>query len=102
MTADWTVPAWAVLAAVGVVALLALLGALALARSRRRTAAALAAAREDAAALREQVEAIERGMIARARECCGGTESEAARRLGVSRVTLIDKMKKYGLTSRRT
>ena len=30
-----------------------------------------------------------------------GNQSEAARRLGVSRVTLIDKMKKYGLGSKR-
>jgi DNA-binding NtrC family response regulator len=52
--------------------------------------------------LREQVEAFERGIISRALEGCGGNQSEAARRLGVSRVTLIDKMKKYGLTSRRT
>jgi DNA-binding NtrC family response regulator len=52
--------------------------------------------------LREQVEAFERGIIARALDGCGGNQSEAARRLGVSRVTLIDKMKKYGLTSRRT
>jgi DNA-binding protein Fis len=33
-------------------------------------------------------------------EATGGNQSEAARRLGVSRVTLIDKLKKYGLTRR--
>jgi two-component system response regulator AtoC len=48
--------------------------------------------------LREQVEAFERGLVARALEATGGNQSEAARRLGVSRVTLIDKMKKYGLS----
>ncbi len=47
--------------------------------------------------LKEQVEAFERGLVARALESTGGNQSEAARRLGVSRVTLIDKMKKYHL-----
>jgi two-component system response regulator AtoC len=47
--------------------------------------------------LKEQVEAFERGLVARALEGTGGNQSEAARRLGVSRVTLIDKMKKYSL-----
>jgi DNA-binding NtrC family response regulator len=47
--------------------------------------------------LREQVEAFERGVIARALDAAGGNQSEAARRLGVSRVTLIDKLKKYRL-----
>jgi two-component system response regulator AtoC len=51
--------------------------------------------------LKEQVEAFERGLVARALDATGGNQSEAARRLGVSRVTLIDKMKKYGLNSRK-
>jgi two-component system response regulator AtoC len=51
--------------------------------------------------LKEQVEAFERGLVARALDATGGNQSEAARRLGVSRVTLIDKMKKYGLNVRR-
>jgi two-component system response regulator AtoC len=51
--------------------------------------------------LKEQVEAFERGLVARALDATGGNQSEAARRLGVSRVTLIDKMKKYGLGPRR-
>jgi two-component system response regulator AtoC len=50
--------------------------------------------------LKEQVEAFERGLVARALEATGGNQSEAARRLGVSRVTLIDKLKKYGLGKR--
>jgi DNA-binding NtrC family response regulator len=50
--------------------------------------------------LREQVEAFERGVVTRVMEATGGNQSEAARRLGVSRVTLIDKLKKYGLTRR--
>jgi two-component system response regulator AtoC len=51
--------------------------------------------------LKEQVEAFERGLVARALENTGGNQSEAARRLGVSRVTLIDKMKKYHLGTKR-
>jgi DNA-binding NtrC family response regulator len=51
--------------------------------------------------LKEQVEAFERGLVGRALDSTGGNQSEAARRLGVSRVTLIDKMKKYALNTRR-
>jgi two-component system response regulator AtoC len=47
--------------------------------------------------LREQVEAFERSLIARALAAAHGNQSEAARRLGTSRPTLIDKIKKYGL-----
>jgi two-component system response regulator AtoC len=47
--------------------------------------------------LREQVEAFERALIARALASANGNQSEAARRLGASRVTLVDKIKKYGL-----
>jgi DNA-binding NtrC family response regulator len=50
--------------------------------------------------LKEQVEAFERGVIARMLVAAGGNQSEAARRLGTSRVTLIDKLKKYGLTKK--
>jgi len=49
--------------------------------------------------LREQVEAIERNVIVRALAAVAGNQSEAARRLGVSRGTLIDRLRKYGLTS---
>jgi two-component system response regulator AtoC len=51
--------------------------------------------------LKEQVEAFERGLVGRALDSTGGNQSEAARRLGVSRVTLIDKMKKYALNQKR-
>ncbi|NVB36564.1 sigma-54-dependent Fis family transcriptional regulator [Pseudenhygromyxa sp. WMMC2535] len=47
--------------------------------------------------LREQVEAFERGVIARALVEQGGNQSATARALGVSRASLIDKLKKYGL-----
>ncbi|MCE9573305.1 MAG: sigma-54 dependent transcriptional regulator [Deltaproteobacteria bacterium] len=51
--------------------------------------------------LKEQVEAFERAVVARALDACGGNQSEAARRLGTSRVTLIDKLRKYGLGAKR-
>lgn len=47
--------------------------------------------------LREQTEAFERGILQRVLRECGGNQSEAARRLAIGRVTLIDKMKKHGL-----
>ncbi len=46
--------------------------------------------------LREQVEAVERGLIGRTMTAVGGNQSEAARRLGLSRGSLIERLKKYG------
>jgi two-component system, NtrC family, response regulator AtoC len=46
--------------------------------------------------LREQVEALERNVIARTLSSVAGNQSEAARRLGLSRGSLIDRLKKYG------
>lgn len=45
----------------------------------------------------EQVAAFERELIAAALQEEGGNQSATARRLGLSRVTLIDKMKRHGL-----
>jgi DNA-binding NtrC family response regulator len=56
-----------------------------------------AAAPMGSGTLREQVAAFERSLIARALEETGGNQSEAARRLGLTRVTLIDKLKRHGL-----
>ena len=47
--------------------------------------------------LRQRVEAFERGLVVEALRAAEGNRSEAARRLGVSRVTLHDKLRKYGL-----
>ena len=47
--------------------------------------------------LKQRVEAYERGLVNEALKTALGNRSEAARRLGVSRVTLHDKLKKYGL-----
>jgi two-component system response regulator HydG len=48
--------------------------------------------------LREQLEAFERELIARELDGAAGNRSETARRLRIGRVTLLEKMKKYGLT----
>ncbi len=53
--------------------------------------------REVALTLKERVGAFERGLIAAELRRCSGNQSATARSLGVSRVTLLDKMKKYGL-----
>jgi DNA-binding NtrC family response regulator len=47
--------------------------------------------------LRERVAAFERELIARALEEASGNQSEAARRLKITRTTLIDKLKRHGL-----
>jgi len=47
--------------------------------------------------LRERVEAYERGLVLEALRSAGGNRSEAARRLGISRVTLHDKLRKWGI-----
>ena len=47
--------------------------------------------------LREQVSAFEASLVARTLAATNHNQSEAARRLGVSRMTLIDKMKRYGV-----
>ncbi|MCA9669685.1 MAG: sigma-54-dependent Fis family transcriptional regulator [Myxococcales bacterium] len=46
---------------------------------------------------RTRVARFERRVIDETLAQCAGNQSEAARRLGISRVTLIDKMKRYGL-----
>ncbi|HKA42704.1 MAG TPA: sigma-54 dependent transcriptional regulator [Burkholderiales bacterium] len=55
----------------------------------------------DGLSLREQLESLERSLIERALVLANGNRSAAARRLGTSRVTLIDKLKKYGITQSR-
>ncbi|HEY6100191.1 MAG TPA: sigma-54 dependent transcriptional regulator [Anaeromyxobacter sp.] len=54
---------------------------------------------EGALTLREQVDAFERNLVAQALSRSGGNQSEAARRLGLSRSALIDRLRKYGLGS---
>jgi DNA-binding NtrC family response regulator len=47
--------------------------------------------------LKQRVDAFERGLVVEALRAARGNRSEAARRLGVSRVTLHDKLHKHGL-----
>jgi len=47
--------------------------------------------------LKERVQAYERGLVVEALRAARGNRSEAARRLGISRVTLHDKLRRYGL-----
>ncbi len=49
------------------------------------------------ASLRAQVDAFERDLVARTLAATNGNQSEAARRLGVTRTTLIEKMKRFSL-----
>ena len=54
---------------------------------------------EGTLSLREQLDAVERSLIRRTMAAVGGNQSEAARRLGVNRGSLIERLKKYGLTA---
>jgi len=47
--------------------------------------------------LREQLDAVERSLIRRTMAASSGNQSEAARRLGLNRGSLIERLKKYGL-----
>jgi DNA-binding NtrC family response regulator len=47
---------------------------------------------------REQVEELERSLLTRALAGADGNQSEAARKLGLSRATFLDKLKRYGLS----
>jgi two-component system response regulator AtoC len=46
---------------------------------------------------RERVELLERSLLSQALAAATGNQSEAARALGLSRVTFLDKLKRYGL-----
>jgi DNA-binding NtrC family response regulator len=52
--------------------------------------------------LKHRVEHFERALIVTALEKAKGNRSEAARALGVNRVTLLGKLHKYGLDSSDT
>jgi two-component system response regulator AtoC len=51
----------------------------------------------EASALAAEMNAVERARIVQVMEQCAGSQSEAARVLGISRNTLIARIKKYGL-----
>jgi DNA-binding NtrC family response regulator len=46
---------------------------------------------------REKVELLERSLLTEALSAAAGNQSEAARQLGLSRATFLDKLKRYGL-----
>jgi DNA-binding NtrC family response regulator len=52
---------------------------------------------EPAATLKERVDAYERGLIVAALEATHGNRSETARRLGLARATLHEKLRKWGI-----
>ncbi len=52
------------------------------------------------ASLRDQLDAYERSLLTAAMRAAGGNQSEAARRLGVTRTTLIEKLKRLGVDGR--
>jgi two-component system, NtrC family, response regulator AtoC len=58
----------------------------------------VAEATDVGASFREQVEAFERNLLERAIRNSNGNQSETSRRLQLSRTTLYDKLKKYGMT----
>ena len=58
-------------------------------------AAAVTAA--ESPSLYEQLQVVERSIIAQTMTATSGNQSEAARRLGISRTALIDRIKRYGL-----
>jgi DNA-binding NtrC family response regulator len=54
---------------------------------------------EDARTLREQLDALERSVIARTMTAVRGNQSEAARRLGISRNTLTERLRRYEISA---
>ena len=49
--------------------------------------------------LREQLDALERSVIARTMTAARGNQSEAARRLGISRNTLTERLRRYDIAA---
>ena len=56
---------------------------------------------EDGGSLRGQLDALERALIITTLVATGGNQTETARRLGVGRTTLFERMRKYGLRASR-
>ncbi|HEY6081413.1 MAG TPA: sigma-54 dependent transcriptional regulator [Polyangiaceae bacterium] len=48
---------------------------------------------------REQVEGLERSLLTQALSAAAGNQSEAARSLGLSRATFLDKLKRHGIST---
>ena len=54
---------------------------------------------DDHHTLREQLDALERSVIARTMTAVRGNQSEAARRLGISRNTLTERLRRYEIAA---
>ncbi len=52
------------------------------------------------AGLKERVDAYERGLIVQALRACNGNRTEAAKRLGIGRATLHEKLHKRGIETK--
>ncbi len=52
--------------------------------------------------LQADVESLERRRIVEALEACGGNQTRAAQKLGISRGTLLSRLKQYGITRPRS
>ncbi len=61
-----------------------------------------AAAPSSAGSLHADVESLERRRIVEALEACGGNQTRAAQKLGISRGTLLSRLKQYGITRPRS
>jgi two-component system response regulator AtoC len=62
-------------------------------------AGALAGPPDASHTLREQLDALERSIIARTMTAVRGNQSEAARRLGISRNTLAERLRRYEIAA---
>jgi two-component system, NtrC family, response regulator AtoC len=68
----------------------------------RGQAAAAADAAASSGSLHADVESLERRRIVEALEACGGNQTRAAQKLGISRGTLLSRLKQYGITRPRS
>jgi DNA-binding NtrC family response regulator len=68
-------------------------------RAEARPESAPTADPVDGHTLREQVETLERSVIARTMTAVRGNQSEAARRLGISRNTLTERLRRYEIAA---
>src|SRR5262249_15171792 len=64
--------------------------------------AAADAASASAGSLHADVESLERRRIVEALEACGGNQTRAAQKLGISRGTLLSRLKQYGIIRPRS
>jgi two-component system response regulator AtoC len=83
----------------GELGLEALQGTGAAEHASHRTGEAAGAGEDGGRTLREQLDALERNVIARTMTAVRGNQSEAARRLGISRNTLTERLRRYEIAA---